>query len=99
MVRILAYLTIAGAIIPVVGLASRPVPSGTVTSGTLYRTWNNGEFGSHWSSKRPLFVKCGREFRDCFVSRSGVYGECAGVLVAAFGLEERWWRLLFRRGG
>ena len=34
------------------------------------------------------FVENGGQFRDGFVSWFGVDGECAGVLVSAFGLEE-----------
>ena len=42
--------------------------------------------GRSW--RPPLFVKCGGELCDCFVSWFGVDGECAWVLVSAFGLEE-----------
>ena len=35
-----------------------------------------------------MFVKCGRELRDGFVSWFGVDGECARVLVSTPGLEQ-----------
>ena len=48
----------------------------------------NGGPENAGSSRSPLFVKRGGELCDCFVSWFGVDGECARVLVSAFGLEE-----------
>ena len=71
----------------------------TVASVTCYQDVGNVGPRSGGSSRPPLFVKHGRESRDCFVSWFGVDGECARVLVSALGLEQDGGRPLFAEVG
>ena len=64
----------------------RPVPHGCQYHP--FTDVGNVRSQSGGSSRPPFFVKRGREVRDGFVSWFGVDGECAWVLVSAFGLEE-----------